>query len=115
MRVMNLRKIDVLKAGFVSAVLYFIMGLLIVLLYGAIGMAIIRRVNPGLAALGVVLIILIPLIYAAIGFVIGLIFALLLNLSLSIIKGLPLYFEEETQVEGKEVSNEIQPSESTEG
>lgn len=114
MRVMNLRKIDVLKAGFVSAVFYLILGFFIVLLYGAIGMAIIRRVNPGLAALGVALIIFIPVIYAVIGFVIGLIFALLLNLSLSIIKGLPLYFEEQP-VENKEVSNAIQASESTEG
>lgn len=114
MRVINLRKIDVLKAGLVSSVFYLILGLFLVFLYGAIGIAIIRRVNLGLAALGVALVILIPIIYAAIGFVIGLILALLLNFSLSIIKGLPLYFEEQ-HAEEKEVSDEIQTGKGTEG
>ena len=111
---MNLRKIDVLKAGMVSAVFYLIIGLFIVLLYGAIGMVIIRRLKPGIAALGAVLIVLIPILYAVIGFVIGILLALIFNLSLYVIKGLPLYMEEEA-IGKKEVSDEIQAGKSAKG
>ncbi len=110
MRVLNLRKIDVVKLGILSAIFYFILGLFVVLVYGAIGAAFVSRWRPPIIALGAVLIVFIPIFYGIIGFVAGLVGGLLLNLSLSVIKGLPIYFDDEKTEQIKEEKNEVQTS-----
>ncbi|MCD6454813.1 MAG: hypothetical protein J7L62_05880 [Candidatus Aminicenantes bacterium] len=111
MRILTLEKIDVLKTGILFAVINGLLGLIVLLLYGAIGAALIKKANPAFAALGVILIIFIPLFYAILGFIMGILGALILNLALNITRGVPIYFKEETPEEKlKEVKYEIQAS-----
>jgi len=101
-KILNLKKIDPVGLGTISAVLYGILGIfygVIILFITLVGASFSSEIGGSFGQytplMGIVIVILMPIIFAIIGFIGGLIGGLILNLSLAVSKGLKITFEEE--------------------
>ncbi len=96
MRELKLRSVDVVKLALVLAVFYLIISFIVFLLIFLVGSAFVPEGKIGLplAGLGFLVVIVGPILYSIVAFIVTLILGLFLNLSLSISGGLPLKFEE---------------------
>ncbi len=96
----KLKSIDPLSFGALGAILYGFIGLFygfIIMIIASIGATFAHSFEGSssvLAGLGVAGIIIFPLIFAILGFIGGLIGALIINLALAILKGLKIKIEE---------------------
>lgn len=96
MKELTLRSVDVVKLALLMAVLYLIVSFIVFLLIFLVGSAFFPISGKTLpfAGLGFLLVIVGPVVYSIIAFIVILIVGLFLNLSLSITGGLPLKFKE---------------------
>lgn len=96
MKELKLRSVNVVKLALFMGVLYLLISFIVFLLIFLIGSAFIpgsEKVLP-FVNLGVFLVIVGPILYSIVAFIVTLIVGLFVNLSLSITRGLPLKFEE---------------------
>ncbi len=96
----KLTKIGVLSLGKFQAIFMFIFGLIFAIFYVIIEKAVIPLISTYSATtpkgIGFLALILFPVIYAIIGFVTGVIMALLYNLISKFLGGIDLEFEEDS-------------------
>ena len=91
----ELRKIGVLSLGKIQAIVMAIIGLIMGIIYaiGGVALSSVFQINGGIG-LALASIILLPIVYGIMGFIGGIIGALVFNGAVKIIGGLELDFEE---------------------
>ena len=90
------KSVGVLSVAKILGLIYACMGLIfapVLLLFGMLGSLLGQDKNPFAGMVGVTLALLIPVIYGAMGFIIGAIGALLYNLFAKLVGGLELELE----------------------
>jgi len=86
---LKLKRIEVLKAGYISGLFYSLLSLFII-----VPLLLINAALSPVGALGLTMIIFLPVIYGFVGFVMGLIMSALYNLISKWIGGLEVEVEE---------------------
>jgi len=87
-KILKIKKVNVLKMGFIMAVVYGILSVVIFLIIGVFGLAIQGQ------SLGLLLMVFMPVIYAIVGFIGGIIMGALYNIVSKWLGGIEVEVEE---------------------